>query len=173
MAEGFVLIRTIADFENWWNNETKATRKIFGALTDASLNQSVATDHRTLGRIAWHIVQTMGEMPRRLDLKIEAPDEHAPVPASAAAIQKAYDKAATTLLAAIKNNWKDETLLQEDDMYGSIWTRSFTLFVLIGHEIHHRGQMTVLMRQAGLKVPGIFGPSLEEWANYGMPAPAI
>jgi len=25
------------------------------------------------------------------------------------------------------------------------------------------------MRQAGLKVPGIYGPSKEEWETYGMP----
>jgi uncharacterized damage-inducible protein DinB len=29
--------------------------------------------------------------------------------------------------------------------------------------------MTVLMRQAGLKVPGIYGPSREEWSQFGMP----
>jgi uncharacterized damage-inducible protein DinB len=173
MAEGFVMIRTIADIENWWNNESAATRKIFGALTDASLSQSVAQDHRTLGRMAWHIVQTMAEMGGRVGLKIAGPAESDLVPSSAAAIQQAYDKAATSLLTEIKMNWKDETLLQEDDMYGSIWTRSFTLFVLIGHEIHHRGQMTVLMRQAGLKVPGIYGPAYEEWVNYGAQAPTI
>jgi uncharacterized damage-inducible protein DinB len=39
----------------------------------------------------------------------------------------------------------------------------------MSHEIHHRGQMTVLMRQAGLKVPGVYGPSREEWTAYGMP----
>jgi uncharacterized damage-inducible protein DinB len=173
MAEGFVLIRTITDFENWWNNESNATRKIFGALTDASLAQAVTADHRTLGRMAWHIVQTIGEMTAKVGLKIDAPAENVPVPTSAKAIQDAYNKAATGLLEQIKKNWKDETLLVEDDMYGSTWVRSFTLFVLIGHEIHHRAQMTVLMRQAGLKVPGIFGPSLEEWATYGAPAPAI
>ena len=27
----------------------------------------------------------------------------------------------------------------------------------------------VLMRQAGLGVPGIYGPSKEEWATMGMP----
>jgi uncharacterized damage-inducible protein DinB len=31
--------------------------------------------------------------------------------------------------------------------------------------------MTVLMRQAGLKVPGIYGPSREEWVKIGMTAP--
>lgn len=173
MAEGFILIRTISDFENWWNNESRATRKIFGALTDASLSQSVATDHRTLGRMAWHIIQTLGEMSTHVGLNVDAPAETDPVPTSAAAIQQAYDKAATSLLSEIKSKWKDETLMQEDNMYGSTWVRAFTLFVLIGHEVHHRGQMTVLMRQAGLKVPGIFGPSYEEWANYGAPVPAV
>ena len=28
----------------------------------------------------------------------------------------------------------------------------------------------VLMRQAGLAVPGVYGPSKEEWGAYGMPA---
>jgi len=40
------------------------------------------------------------------------------------------------------------------------------------HELHHRGQLTVLMRQAGLVVPGIFGPAQEEWTRYGMEPPA-
>jgi uncharacterized damage-inducible protein DinB len=173
MAEGFVLIKSITDFENWWSNESPATRKILDVLTDKSLEQKVTDDHRTLGRIAWHIVQSMGEMAARVGIKVDGPGEKEPVPTSAAVIQRAYDKAAKSLLEEIKSNWNDETLLQEDDMYGSMWTRSFTLFVLIGHEIHHRAQMTILMRQAGLRLPGIYGPALEEWSDYGMGAPTI
>lgn len=30
------------------------------------------------------------------------------------------------------------------------------------HQVHHRGQMTVLMRQAGLHVPSIYGPSRDD-----------
>jgi len=44
---------------------------------------------------------------------------------------------------------------------------------LIQHQNHHRGQMTVLMRQAGLTVPGIYGPAKEEWGNFGMEAPEM
>lgn len=33
--------------------------------------------------------------------------------------------------------------------------------------------MTVLMRQAGLTVPGIYGPAKEEWATFGMEAPKM
>ncbi len=43
--------------------------------------------------------------------------------------------------------------------------------VLIRHHIHHRGQMTELMRQARLKVPGMYGPSKEEVEAFGRPAP--
>jgi uncharacterized damage-inducible protein DinB len=43
------------------------------------------------------------------------------------------------------------------------------LQALISHEIHHRGQMAVPRRQAGLQVPGIYGPAREEWEAYGMP----
>jgi hypothetical protein len=29
------------------------------------------------------------------------------------------------------------------------------------------------MRQAGLRIPGILGPTLEEWADFGAPPPEI
>jgi len=38
------------------------------------------------------------------------------------------------------------------------------LQTLVVHQIHHRGQMSVLMRQAGLVPPGIYGPTREEAA---------
>ena len=47
--------------------------------------------------------------------------------------------------------------------------RGQSLAALVGHQTHHRGQMAPLMRQAGLKVPGVYGPSKEEWVDYGMP----
>ncbi len=45
--------------------------------------------------------------------------------------------------------------------------------ILLLHQTHHRGQMTVLMRQAGLPVAGMYGPTKEDWAKYGMPTPSI
>ena len=57
-------------------------------------------------------------------------------------------------------------MLNDDlNMYGQVWKRTSVLSSLIAHQAHHRGQMTVLMRQAGLKVPGVYGPSKEEWAE--------
>jgi 5-methylcytosine-specific restriction endonuclease McrA len=70
---------------------------------------------------------------------------------------------------SIKSNWNDDTLFVEDDMYGEFWKRGSTLAIIISHQIHHRAQLTVVMRLNGLKVPGVYGPSKEEWTSYGMP----
>jgi uncharacterized damage-inducible protein DinB len=43
---------------------------------------------------------------------------------------------------------------------------------LVHHEIHHRGQMRVLMRQAGLRPSAMHGPVREDWAAMGVPQPA-
>lgn len=56
-------------------------------------------------------------------------------------------------------------------LYWSAIAKWFTFDVLIQHQNHHRGQMTVLMRQAGLPVPGIYGPAKEEWTTFGLEAP--
>ena len=59
------------------------------------------------------------------------------------------------------------------NVFGMELQKAVTLNMLIKHIVHHRGQMTVLMRQAGLSVPGIYGPSREEWSQLGMEAPTI
>jgi len=54
-----------------------------------------------------------------------------------------------------------------------IRTRGTTLGVLLIHQAHHRGQLTVLMRRAGLVVPGIVGPNKEDWSQWGMKPPEV
>jgi uncharacterized damage-inducible protein DinB len=55
-------------------------------------------------------------------------------------------------------------------MYGERWRKGTVLSALIKHQAHHRGQLTILMRNEGLTVPGIYGPSKEEWAFRNMTA---
>ena len=163
------MLRKIDDFVKDWEYEAESTGKILNALTDESLSQKVTPDGRSLGFLGWHLTQT-GEMLERVGLKIDAPGMDKECPTSAAEIATAYENAAKSVTNEVKNNWSDETLLQTDDMYGETWARGVTLFALIAHQAHHRGQMTVLMRQAGLPVPGVYGPSKEEWVAMGAPA---
>jgi uncharacterized damage-inducible protein DinB len=163
----------IAGFVVDWKQETARTAKLFDALTDTSLAQAVLKDDRTLGRLAWHIVLSQREMLGRTGLVPTSVQEDDPVPSTAASIAAAYKAVANEVAALVQTHWADATLAVEDDMYGMRWPRGLTLQVMLRHEIHHRGQMTVLMRQAGLAVPGIYGPSREEWAHRGVAPPKI
>ena len=87
------MFRRVADFQKAWEQETGSTLKVLGALTDASLGQAVTKDDRTLGRLAWHLATTPGEMMERTGLKVGGPAHDAPPPASAAAIVAAYEAA--------------------------------------------------------------------------------
>ena len=164
---------TISTFLEDWESESGDTSLVFGAVDDSALGQAVAQDHRTLARIAWHLVVSIPEMMNKTGLGLTAVDEHAPVPDSAEAILEGYEAAANELAAAVQAQWTDATLNEEDDMYGFRWKKGFTLKCLVFHQIHHRGQMSVLMRQAGLQVPGVYGPSYEGWAAIGTEPPAV
>ncbi|WP_284642445.1 DinB family protein [Paenibacillus silviterrae] len=164
---------SLQNFIAEYTNEAEGTQRLLDLLTDASLKQEVMPGYRTLGRLAWHIVTTIPDMLHRTGLKFDAPYEHNEPPASAAEIASTYRTTVQSMLDAIRTQWTDETLLEEADLYGELWKNGFTLNALVKHEIHHRGQFTILMRQAGLPVPGVYGPAKEEWANMGMEAPAV
>jgi uncharacterized damage-inducible protein DinB len=163
------MFRAVQDFLGSWAYETEATVKVFEQLTDESLSQMVSEEGRSLGRIAWHIVQTLPEMCNRTGLGVVGPGERDPIPTSAQEIRDRFKEAADSLANQVGARWTDGDLEVEDDMYGQRWRRGRTLAALVNHQIHHRGQMTVLMRQAGLMVPGVYGPAKEEWAEFGMP----
>ena len=161
------MFRRIADFQRAWQTETESTLKVLGQLTDGSLTQRVTPDGRSLGFLAWHLATSIPEMMNRTGLTVEGAD-HGPAPASAEEIRGAYERASRSLVEQISAKWTDASLEQEVDLYGERWQNGFTVLALIAHQTHHRGQMTVLMRQARLRVPGVYGPAREEWATMGM-----
>ena len=163
----------IEDFARAWEFESAATQKLMDELSDSSLRQAVAAGHRNLGRVAWHIVTTIPEMMGRTGLKFQAVKGETALPSAAREVKRGYAGASKELMEQIRSNWTDATLAVVDNMYGFEWSRGRTLRILIDHQTHHRGQMTVLMRQAGLRVPGVYGPSKEEWADYGGTPPEV
>jgi uncharacterized damage-inducible protein DinB len=167
------MITSISAFEELWAYEGDATLKILRALTDKSLGQRVTPQDRDLGRMAWHVVSSIPEMMERTGLKLGGPAQDSPVPATAKAIADTYEAVSRSLIEQVKANWTDQTLQVEDNMYGETWKRGSTLAILVSHQTHHRAQMTVLMRQAGLHVPGVYGPAREEWSSMGMEPPAV
>lgn len=171
------MFRRIDDFRETWKEEAAKTLAVMDAIPDSALGTAVAPEHRDLRRMAWHLVESLLEMPGRFGLKIEGAHLIQGMfigqpPATMREVRDTYAKASGSFLAGLAG-WQDAELEIEDDMYGERWKRGKTLYILIIHQTHHRGQMTVLMRQAGLKVPDIYGPAKEGWAAYGMEAPAV
>ncbi len=167
------MYRKLQDFVEYWKFESEATHKILSACTDASLGQRVGPDDRTLGRVAWHLTTSIPEMMEKTGLSVVGVTADAPCAASAKEIADTYRAVADSLAGQVGSRWTDSDLEVEDEMYGQKWKRGVTLGVLIAHQTHHRGQMTVLMRQAGLKVPGVYGPAREEWSGMGMKPPEV
>lgn len=148
-------------------NESNATLRIFNALTDESLNQKVYPEGRTLGKIAWHITATVSELLSKIGLELKDEINELEVPSSISVITNTYKAIYNQVFEQIKTKIKDEDLSRVVNLYGENWTIGNVFQMLIRHEIHHRAQITVLMRQAGLKVPGLYGPSKEEWSEIG------
>lgn len=162
------MFRRIEDFTDAWAYESEATLKILRGLTDESLGQAVTPEGRTLGRLAWHVVCAPSEMCEHAGLPASGPKDSDPQPALAEMIAL-YEAGSRDVVALVTAHWTDDLLTKKIPMYGEEWPRGGALSALIAHQTHHRAQMTVLMRQAGLRVPGVYGPAREEWAAMNLP----
>ncbi|SMO56150.1 DinB family protein [Solitalea koreensis] len=162
------MYRSVEDFVADWKYEIDATETLLRELTDKSLSRKVYRKGRTLGYLAWHLAIAIVDMLTQAGLNVEGPALDAEAPETADEIRIAYAAASSSALRMISKKWLDSELDTEITIYGESWKRGKLLSVLILHQVHHRGQMTVLMRQAGLKVTGIYGPAKEEWSSMGM-----
>lgn len=145
-----------------WRHESASTARVLAELTDASLDYRLTPTYRPLGDLAWHIVTSPCQILSQAGLVYDAPRKGTPRPPRASQIQSAYVDAARALAEAVERTWDDAALRVEDQVYGRSWPRGLTLDVMLRHEIHHRGQLTALMRGAGLRVPGVYGPSADD-----------
>lgn len=157
----------IEEFIEAWTEESKLTERVIEALTDGSLSQPVSEGRRTLGQIAWHLVGSIHYM-THCGLDFAGPSSGEPVPSSAAEIAEEYRRISGALLEAIRSQWTDEQLLATTEIAGEPRPNGASLRFTLMHQAHHRGQMTVLMRQAGLRLPDIYGPTYESWIEQGM-----
>lgn len=163
------MFRTIADFESVWNEEREATLRIFRLLSDKTFHQKPHDNVRDPATLASHITHTIGEMLARTGIQVEGYHEEADNAWTVAELVSAYEKQSASALQQIKQHWTDASLADMHDMYGEQWSSTQVLQSLVMHQIHHRGQLTVVMRLLQLPVTGIFGPAREEWALMGLP----
>jgi uncharacterized damage-inducible protein DinB len=103
----------------------------------------------SIGSLAWHITGAAYYFPLQVGLKFEIPDLQKEAPTSVAEISETYKTLSQRLTQAFSEQVSDEKMNKMVNVFGM--------------DMPVRGQLTVLMRQADLKVPGVYGPSKEEW----------
>ncbi|MEK4231041.1 DinB family protein [Solibacillus sp. FSL H8-0538] len=154
------MYRTVEDFLEDWQVSSAGTLNVIKAITNEKIDFAIVDDHNSLGWLAWHLVGAGGAFGHFAGLQIPAPGSDMAMPTDMTEIVEAYEmviaaynKEASTLT--------DEMLLEEVAGFGGPTSRGKLLRAFIDHQTHHRGQMTVLLRQAGLTVPPIMGPTKE------------
>ena len=161
-------LRCFIPLKNFYRNGIKRLQdpeRILNHLTDASLPQQIAENHFTLGELGWHIANSIPVFAGQLGIEVPYPGDYKEVPTQASVIAEGYAKTNRAFVEALRSSWTDADIAQVRQVFGREMANGVTLRMLIQHQTHHRGQMTVLMRQAGLTVPGLYGPSREEYAE--------
>ncbi|WP_462412792.1 DinB family protein [Neobacillus sp. Marseille-QA0830] len=164
---------TIADFIREWDREATLTQKVLEGLTDDSLTQKVYQEGRNLGRIAWHFTTNIPDYLTLFGINMNKVENAENVPSSASVIAETFKRVSDEASQAIEQQWTDESLSQIQKAFGREETNAQILMGLIKHIVHHRGQLTVLIRQAGLKPFGVYGPPKEDWVHLGVENPPL
>lgn len=84
-----------------------------------------------------------------------------------------FKKVSAQAAQVIEQQWTDELLSRVQNAFGREESNATILMGLIKHIVHHRGQATILIRQAGLKPFGVYGPPKEDWIHLGVETPPL
>ncbi len=156
------MYRRVTDFLNEWSQSADGTAKVINNLTDEKLDQSIVENHSTLGWLGWHLVNSPAFFGKLVGLDIDLSHDPDQVPEKAKDIAEAYNKMVQMVKDQVEQQLTDEALNEQVDSFGTPIPRGAILRKMVDHQTHHRGQMTVLLRQAGLSVPGVMGPTKED-----------
>jgi uncharacterized damage-inducible protein DinB len=150
------------------NQESATTRRMLQRVPTAQMAWRPHPKARTLGELANHIATSQRTVARAIQSPTyELRQTESPVPESAEVIVAAFDanvEEAKRLLAA----------MTDDDLM-STWQGQAggrTVFsapkigvvrgILLNHTYHHRGQLSTYLRQLGVALPSVYGPTADE-----------
>jgi len=158
------MYRTTEDFVQEWAASVAGTLSVIRAISDDKLSAAIVEGHNSLGWLAWHLTGTAAAFSAMAGLSAPAFERGSPAPATVAEIASKYEEIANGFKAEAEK-WADEAMVEQINVFGGQMPRGQFLRKLVDHQTHHRGQMTVLLRQAGLSVPGVLGPTREMQAK--------
>lgn len=154
------MYRALEDFIEDWTTSAAGTLAVMKAITDEKMNVAIVEGHNTLAWLSWHLIGTAGLFGRMVGFNVPAIGRDEAIPDTMAAIVGKYEEVMAAYASEVKK-LTDDSITEEVNGFNGPIARGKILRILIEHQTHHRGQMTVLLRQAGLTVPGVMGPTKE------------
>jgi len=150
--------------------ETHTTRRVLERVPNNQLAWRPHEKARTLGELALHVATVPGGVAEFVasPSPAQAPQfTDDPSPKSASELIPALDQSiakAKQVLggmddAALMATWR---LMRGERELIAVSRVAFLRSVMLNHWYHHRGQLTVYLRELGVPVPAIYGPSADE-----------
>jgi uncharacterized damage-inducible protein DinB len=149
-------------------HEAKTTRRVLERVPGDQLGWKPHKKARTLGELALHVAGTPGAVATiACQSEIQAPDFKDQVPKSAAELIPALDESIATakrLLCTMDDARLNETwrVMRNGQEVMAIPRAALLRSIMLNHWYHHRGQLSVYLRELGVPVPSIYGPSADE-----------
>lgn len=152
-------------------HELDSTRRILDAIPDDKLGFAVHERSFTLGELATHITTIpfwgLSMLTAdHFDLATLPADRNKAAESKAALLAR-WDEIGGGFRAALARAGDEAlgqtwTLRRGDQVIMAMPRAAAIRAMVINHLVHHRGQLSVYLRLAGGKVPGLYGPSGDE-----------
>lgn len=149
--------------------EAETTRRVLERVPDNKLSWRPHEKSRTLGELALHVAIVPGNVAEFVaaESPVQAPQfaELSPknaselVPALEESIAKAKKVLGGMDDAALQATWR---MMQGERELLALPRLAMLRSVMLNHWYHHRGQLTVYMRELDVPIPSIYGPSADE-----------
>jgi uncharacterized damage-inducible protein DinB len=149
--------------------EAQTTRRVLERVPDKQLAWRPHEKARTLGQLALHVATVPGGVAQVAvsPSPFQAPNFTDPSPKSAAELVPALDesiKTAKKLLGAVDDAFLMSTwrMMQGSRELFAVPRVALLRSIMLNHWYHHRGQLTVYLRELNVPIPSIYGPSADE-----------
>ncbi len=149
------------------NQEAETTKKLLDIIPEDKLSWRPHEKARSLGELAMHIATTQGNFAKVTQAdsaEVNPPTEREAanrteiLEAFADSLKTANDIIGATDDARVMSEW---TLTKDGQIIVAMLRGDFWRFAMLNHYYHHRGQLSVYLRQLGEKIPSIYGPSAD------------
>jgi uncharacterized damage-inducible protein DinB len=160
---------TIGEITEELEQEAQATRRVLERVPEAKLQWKPHSKSMTLGQLAMHVANLPGaiaEIATRpsFDVKTQIPRPDATSTRQVLATFEESMRQARGHLGSMTDSelaapWR---MMKGEQELWSMPRGAFLRSVMLNHWYHHRGQLTVYLRQTGALLPAVYGDSADE-----------